>query len=174
MTVERFSYQHEIGDRFQGKILEIGINNDPGGNIPYFGDRLTTADKYEWDEALDYAIHADFYFDAGADDWPFEDDSFELVMMAEVTEHLYPDEATHAYTEAHRVAPNLLITVPQDKRFEDDPADAIAAGSPHVNYCTEEYMRDLLDRTGWRVIEWREVDYGSWAEKGFFILAYRA
>lgn len=174
MTVERFSYQHEVGDRFQGKILEIGINDDPGGNKAHFGDRLVTADRYDWDGALDYEIKADHYFDAGSDQWPFKANDFELIMMAEVTEHLYPEEAIHAYTESHRVAPNLLVTVPQDKRFMTDPSAALAAGSPHVTYCTEEYMRNLLEKTGWEIVEWHEKDYGYWAETGFFILAKRA
>ena len=174
MTTERFAYQHEVGDRFPGKILEVGINDDPGGNKGHFGDRLTTADRYEWDGALDYPIYADFYFDAGKDTWPFQDDEFELVMMAEVTEHLLPDEATHAYTEARRVGKNLLITVPQDPRFMDEPEEADKPGSHHVNYCTEDYLRGLFKRTGWAVSEWHEKDYGWWAETGFFILAGRA
>jgi hypothetical protein len=173
MTTERFAYQHEIGDRFSGKILEIGINDDPGGNKAHFGDRLTTADRYEWDGALDYPIHADHYFDAGNDKWPFKASEFELVMMAEVTEHLLPDEATRAYKEAHRVAKNLLVTVPQDPRFMENPEEADKPGSHHVNYCTEDYLRDLLKRTGWEVVEWHEKDYGWWAETGFFILAKR-
>jgi hypothetical protein len=174
MTTERFAYQHEVGDRFPGKILEVGINDDPGGNKGHFGDRLTTADRYEWDGALDYPIYADFYFDAGKDTWPFQDDEFELVMMAEVTEHLLPDEAAHAYTEARRVGKNLLITVPQDPRFMDEPEEADKPGSHHVNYCTEDYLRGLFKRTGWAVSEWHEKDYGWWAETGFFILAERA
>jgi len=174
VTTERFSYQHEVGDRFEGKILEVGINNDPGGNRAYFGGRLTTADRYEWDGALNYEISADFYFDAGSDKWPFKKNEFELVMMAEVTEHLLPDEATHAYKEAHRVGKNFLITVPQDARFMENPHEEDLPGSHHVNYCTEDYMRDLLERTGWRVVEWHQKDYGWWAETGFFILATRA
>jgi hypothetical protein len=174
MTTERFAYQHEVGDRFPGKILEVGINDDPGGNKGHFGDRLTTADRYEWDGALDYPIYADFYFDAGNDTWPFQDDEFELVMMAEVTEHLLPDEAARAYTEARRVGKNLLITVPQDPRFMDEPEEADKPGSHHVNYCTEDYLRGLFKRTGWAVSEWHEKDYGWWAETGFFILAERA
>lgn len=173
MTVERFAYQHEVGDRFPGKILEVGINNDPGGNRAHFGDRLTTADRYDWDGALDYAIEADHYFDAGSEKWPFKASSFELVMMAEVTEHLLPNEAEHAYREARRVGKNLLITVPQDGRFMEDPEQGLAAGSYHVNYCTEDYMRNLLAKTGWEIVEWHEKDYGWWAETGFFILATR-
>lgn len=174
MTTERFAYQHQVGDRFPGKILEVGINNDPGGNKAHFGDRITTVDRYKWDGALDYAIHADFYFDAGSEKWPFKASEFDLVMMAEVTEHLLPDEATHAYNEARRVGKNLLITVPQDGRFRDNPEEALAPGSSHINYCTEDYLRDLLKRTGWQVDEWHEKDYGWWAETGFFILAKRA
>lgn len=173
MTVERFAFQHQVGDRFPGKILEVGINNDPGGNRTHFGERLTTADRYEWDAALDYAIPADHYFDAGSEKWPFKKDEFELVMMAEVTEHLLPEEATHAYKEAHRVGKNFLITVPQDGRFRDNPEENQKPGSHHVNYCTGDYMRDLLDRTGWEVVEWHEKAYGWWAETGFFILATR-
>lgn len=174
MTVERFAYQHQVGDRFEGKILEVGINNDPGGNKSRFGDRLTTADRFKVDEALLYKIEADFYFDAGNDKWPFKKNEFELVMMTEVTEHLLPDEATRAYKEAHRVARNFLITVPQDPRFIEHPEQNDLPGSHHVTYCTEEYMRDLLDRTGWQIVEWHEKYYGDWAETGFFILATRA
>lgn len=174
MTVERFAFQHMVGDRYPGKILEIGINNDPGGNRAHFGNRLTTADRYDWDDAIGYPIHADFYFHAGAEVWPFEDDEFDLVMMAEVTEHLFPAEAEYAYKEAHRVGRNLLITVPQDGRFMHDEQAAVAAGSPHVNYCTEDYMRNLLAKTGWEVTEWHEPDYGWWAETGFFAVATRA
>lgn len=172
MTVERFNFQRACCHAVPGLILEIGPNNHPAGLNETFKDRYLSADRYSHDGALDYEIPADFYFDAGNDIWPFGEAHFSLVVIGDVTEHLYPREAENAYREANRVANYLSITVPQDPRFmyEDNSA---AGGSQHVAYCTERYMRTLCDRTGWEITELHPVDYGPWAEGGFFILAKR-
>lgn len=171
MTTERFAYQRNCAMMFPGKIVEIGVNDDPAGHKQVFGDRIVQCDRYEWDEALNYAIRADRYFDAGNEPWPFEDDEFELCIMGDVFEHLYPEEGEHALREAHRVATHLCMTVPEDHRVEE--GTVIAAGSCHVVVCTEEYIRGMFEKTGWEIIEMRGLDYVSipW---GFFILARRA
>jgi hypothetical protein len=172
MTVERFNFQRCCCANIPGPILEIGPNNHPAGLNTEFADRYISADRYSHDGALDYPIPADYYFDAGNDIWPFGENSLSLVVIGDVTEHLYPREAQHAYREAARVANHLCVTVPQDPRFmyEDNSA---AGGSQHVSYCTERYMRRLLSETGWQITELHKVDYGPWAEGGFFILAHR-
>jgi hypothetical protein len=172
MTVARFEFARMLGDEIPGKVLEIGVNDDPAGNAAFWGERYESADKFDWDHELGYAIVADHYFDAGADIWPFADRSFRLVIMCEVLEHLTPEEAHHALREAHRVGTDLCLTAPQDGRFLTDPAKGWAAGSPHITYVTEPYLLDLLVSTGWNLAYFEKRYYGDWAEQGFFVHAY--
>jgi hypothetical protein len=170
MTSERFVFQRQVCAQFKGVVLDVGCNDDPAHLRGTYGERIIRIDKERIDGALGYAIDADYYFDAGLDTWPFEDDAAELVLFGDTLEHLYPPEAMHALNEARRVAPNLAVTVPNDVRVTEGTIEK--CGSYHVVQVTETYLKRLLADAGWDVVSFQSVDY-TFVEEGFFVLAKR-
>ena len=82
---------------------------------------------------------------------PFDDDSFDLVICAEVLEHIVPSQLETACSELKRVARGrLLIGVPykQDTRVGRTTCTACGAVNPpwgHVNRFDEARLRKLFD-----------------------------
>jgi hypothetical protein len=156
-----------------GIVLNVGANEDPANLKAMDPERVINCDIEAQDSYLDRPNKVDLLFDC-TKLWPLDNDYAELVVFGDILEHLYPEEAERALREAHRVAEKLCITVPRDNRFETDEQGVLEKNGyrTHCYEWTEGVMRSLLDRTGWKVVDWKTVDY-YFVPEGYFILAER-
>lgn len=181
MTADRFSFQRNCVLDSDGIVLNIGANEDPAGLRALAPDRVLNCDIEEHDSYLHRPNRVDRVFDA-RETWPFEDDSAELVVLGDILEHLYEAEAEKVLHESRRVAKRLCITVPEDDRFMTEPdtwedytkgiQESESGYRTHCEVVHRPYLQELLDRTGWEVEEWTEVDY-VFVPKGHFVTARR-
>jgi len=108
--------------------------------------------------------------------WPFEDNYADLVVLGDILEHLFPEEILFTLREARRVANKVCITVPEDDRDLDRVTGEMRwgwfdeGGRSHCIVVTEELLKKSLEETGWEIIDWQEVDY-TFVPKGYFVLA---
>jgi predicted SAM-dependent methyltransferase len=173
MTLARFSYQRQAVMQTSGKVLNVGANEDPAGLKMIDPERVVNCDI----EATDSFIvgrpnSVDVIMDA-REVWPFESDSAELVVFGDILEHLYPQEALRALTEAERVAEKVCITLPRDRRWMEDGVKQSDTGyRTHCIEWTPELLSEVLEDAGWKVTDWQTVDY-VFVPEGFFIMAER-
>lgn len=176
MTLERFTFQQDqtraaLAD-LEGLILNVGANEDPAHLKGLSPERVRNCDLFEWDTVMDRPNVVDVLFDAAKDTWPFEDQQAALVVLGDMMEHLTPSEQLYVLTEARRVSQRVAITVPMDEREtnNDETADHYPRGAVHRTIVTKTLLRGALERTGWKVVEWRNVFY-EFCPLGFFVLA---
>lgn len=162
-----------------GRVLELGANpyfvsellNDRGYDVTYanfFGPEMagtshaaqtvTKADGSTREYPFDH-------FDVESERFPYDDDSFDLVLCCEILEHL-PVDPVHMLCEAHRVLrrPNggLLLTTPNAIRLQnlanilrgDNVYESLSGYGVHGRH-NREYtaaeLRRLLESTGYDV-----------------------
>lgn len=182
MTATRFDFQRLIAQRSlaagEGPVLNVGANDDPAVLKQLDPERVINCDLFDHDQVLDRANHVDVLFDCARDRWPFKRREAVLVILGDILEHLTPEEIAAALREARRVSRRLCVTVPQDDRksTSNETADRMPRGAVHRTIVTEPLLRQALVDTGWKVTEWREVEYDSgafWGKRilGFFLTA---
>jgi SAM-dependent methyltransferase len=87
-----------------------------------------------------------------AEEVPFQDDSFDVVLLAEVIEHLTPEQCRRAIAEAERVARStVIVTVPNRENLAASQVRCPSCGerfSPwrHCQSFTPEKRRGLAQR----------------------------
>jgi ubiquinone/menaquinone biosynthesis C-methylase UbiE len=81
---------------------------------------------------------------------PYEDDSFDLVILAHVLEHVEHERLL--LRELKRVAKNLVIEVPLDYRFGVDKRMKHFLDYGHINMYTPTFLRFLLQSEGLEII----------------------
>lgn len=174
-TVDRFQYQRRCVENTFGIVLNVGCNEDPAGLQATYGSRVINCDIEEFDSYLDGRPNrVDEVFDMTKPPWPFRDDYAELVLIGDTLEHLYPEEAEKALREAHRVGRKLAITAPRDGRFMDDGVRQSESGyRTHCIEVTEEYLREMLGKTGWEITQLIVTHYG-FVPEGYLLVAQRA
>jgi predicted SAM-dependent methyltransferase len=174
MTTQRFVWQREKAAQFPGMILNVGSNEDPAYLKQMVGLRLLNCDIETVDSALNRPNKVDILFDAVKQKWPFPDNYAHLVILGDIIEHLKPEDCITILKEARRVSPNVAITVPNDARVEIISQIA-PVSNPYIYHqtvVTEKYLRDMLENTGWQILEWKTVDY-TFVPEGYFVLATR-
>ena len=175
MTTLRFDFPREcVGaalERDWRPVLNVGCKEDPAHLKALNGERVINCDLTVTDSDYLTANPIDVLFDCTGV-WPFDDRSAALVVMGDILEHLTVDEIARALREARRVAVRLCVTVPRDETspIDDGFTQAFQRGAKHRTVVTEALLREQLDAAGWRVVEWRTVDYGLWPE-GYFVEA---
>ncbi len=162
--LDRFEYQVNHARSTKGLVLNVGSYDDPANLKSIDGSRIINCDINNWD-------NVDVVFDM-RNEWPFESDSVELVILGDIIEHLFYPEALGALTEARRVSQKLVVTVPEDSRHEGTEVyETDEAGARwHCYTWTEKRLRKILDETDWKIEDWHEVDY-NFVPRGFFIYA---
>jgi hypothetical protein len=174
MTVERFSFQRSCVAQTTGIVLNVGANEDPANLKAIDPDRVINCDIEATDSYLDGRQNkVDVLFDA-TKDWPFPDDYAELVVLGDIIEHLYPDEALRTLREAHRVSQKVCITVPRDARWKETGVEQSETGyRTHCHEWDEEHLSMLLEESGFtKTLDWQTVDY-FFVPEGYFVLAER-
>lgn len=168
--MNRFAFQRECAQRVAGKILNVGCKEDPAEIKKLCGSRVVNMDLRDFDhdkwvnKGERVPIDVDVVHDATVAPWPFADDEFDLVILAEILEDL-PDDGCQLIVleEACRVGKRVCITTPQDTPERD---------WHHLTTVTEEKLKTWLDVTGWRVVEFNIVNYG-FVPRGYFVFAKR-
>jgi hypothetical protein len=171
MTTDRFGFQRACVAMTTGKVLNVGANEDPAHLKAIDPNRVINCDIEAVDSYLGRQNNVDVLFDC-TETWPFTNDEAELVVFGDILEHLYPEEASAALQAAHRVAEKVCITLPQDNRFEADGVEQKNGYRTHCYEWTEEKLREVLQETGWKVLDWKTVDY-YFVPQGFFVYAER-
>lgn len=103
-------------------------------------------------------------FNVETDRFPYEDNSFDVVLFCEIIEHLLSDPV-HALTEIRRVLKpggSLILTTPNVARLENaekilagqniyDPYSGYGPYGRHNREYTEKDLRNLLSENGFKV-----------------------
>lgn len=171
MTTDRFVFQRDCAGRVSGKVLNVGCKEDPAVLKGTYPDRVTNLDLRDYDDAIFHTedgrkqpIPVDVIHDATVAPWPFEDDSFDLVVIGDLLEDL-PDDGCQLtlLREANRISTHLCVTTPEDTPERDDH---------HQTTITEQRLRDWLGMTGWTPVDFNVVDYG-FVPRGYLVFAER-
>lgn len=168
MTSSRFTYQADRTREAEGIVINMGSDDDPAG-LKSLGQVINCA---IWNQT-----GVDVVMDCTAP-WPFEDNYADLVVFGDILEHLMLYEIHFALGEAKRVANKICITVPEDGRTIDPETGVVQwswfneGGRSHCTLVTEELLRDALEITGWKILDWQTVDY-TFVPRGFFVYAIR-
>ena len=166
LPIDRMTYQRQKVQETTGVVLNVGCHVDPAGLKTIAPDRVFNCD-IRVQPGYDYEI--DYAFDA-RERWPFEDDSVELVVIADVMEHWYDHEIEAVLAEARRVSEKLCLTVPYDDLLQDE-IDPEAQPRSHCNTIDESKLKLLLSSRSWNPIEFLIGSYPNWSPKGFLVLA---
>lgn len=129
----------------KGKVLNIGASwGRDSKHLAEKGFDVTNVDIAPAPE-LKNCVKAD-----AEKQWPFRDNEFGAVVMAEILEHLYRD--LHALKEVHRVLRPCGVLVATVPFHNDDPEF-------HVRSYTPKTIKRLLDEAGFTVV--KEVERGG-------------
>jgi hypothetical protein len=163
--MDRLEFQKEQVRKTTGIVLNIACKEDPAYLKSSFGDRIINCDISETDTDYGTPLNLDVIMDC-RETWPFEDDYAELVIMAEILEHLYVNEAVKALDEARRVGYKLAITLPYDFTLPLDYkgpgiTEYESGARSHVTGWDTITLYKALMATSWKPIEWLTVDYGQ-------------
>ena len=121
--VPRFDFQRGAVHNSKGFVINAGCNADPAGLKSSDPDRVINVDLHAFDDGMNRANLVDKVFDiTDAKAWEenFAANSAELVVFGDVLEHMGPDQMVDCLVAAHRVAPRVCITIPEDHRIPDD------------------------------------------------------
>ena len=121
--VARFDYQIECCEQHPGLVFNVGCHVDPAELQARFGERIVNCDREEYDSSPGYdpgcPNPVDRVFNV-LEPWPCADDEGELVILGDILEHFPGEKIPQILHEAHRVAPVLCVTVPEDTRINQD------------------------------------------------------
>jgi len=128
------SYQYPFQHRHLiEKTLNVGCNAD-SSDLKSRGDVLNV-DLYRTDPNTGCPIPADEIVDARS--LPFEDSSFDTVILGDILEHCQDGDAKKMIAEARRVGrKKIIITFPEDYRGDDEQRKEL-----HAN--TQNYVDDI-------------------------------
>jgi hypothetical protein len=153
--------------------MNVGASTDPANLKATFGARIQNCDLLTYDPVLGRMLRCDWHFDCRTS-WPFPADDAEMVVLGDILEHLREPSQLACLREAHRVAPWLCVTVPNDPRPPEAQGPRLAdfPGLYHQTVVSEALLAWWLEETRFQVVEWQTVDYG-FVPEGYFVLAKR-
>jgi predicted SAM-dependent methyltransferase len=172
----RYDFQIEVCEDHSGIILNVGCNEDPAQLKARFGERIINCDLEAWDHHMDRANIVDRVFNCVETPWPAEDDEAQLVLFGDILEHFTEPVIESVLREAHRVAPLVAITVPEDTRIDEAAQHDIwesEAYNLHTTILTPELLRELVENSGWTIDRFYTADWGFDDIVGHCVLAHR-
>ena len=114
-------YERAIRTHARGRLLDMGC-----GHVPLYGvyrDLVTENICIDWANSPHSSGHLDFEVDLGGK-LPFEDASFDTVLLTDVLEHLAePAEAIRETARVLRTGGKLIIGVPFFYWLHEEPND---------------------------------------------------
>lgn len=155
--VPRFDFQRGAVHASKGFVINAGCNEDPAGLKAMAPERVINVDLHAYDEGMSRPNVVDKIFDITdivAWSREFARNAAEIVVFGDVLEHLSPIAMETALGAAHRVAPRLCITIPEDHRIPDDAQYVAGIYNQHVTVATQEVMRGVLQQSGWKPFVW--------------------
>lgn len=161
--VARFDFQLAATAHAQGRVLNIGANEDPAGLRARFGTKVINCDLMAYDHGMSRPNVVDKVFDMTEFPWPFEDDYADLVLMGDVLEHMPYDVIVACMKEAHRVGREMCVTVPEDHRIDEAAATKSwqrGEYNEHTTICTDDLLRRALEEAGWKPYIMLGADWG--------------
>jgi hypothetical protein len=173
----RYVYQRDCAERFTGRVLNMGCNEDPGKLRASFGERIINCDIEGWDKYMNRPNVVDRIFNCLHFPWPFPDKYADLVILGEILEHFPVSQMIEALNESKRVSDNVCITIPEDTRIteEDELKKWNKEGyNLHTTVATRDTVDHILSETGFIPTEIIKGEWGFDNIKGFCILAHAA
>jgi predicted SAM-dependent methyltransferase len=173
----RFDWQIEVCETFTGLILNVGCNEDPASLQARYGKRVVNCDIEAWDKYMDRPNLVDMVFNCLETPWPFEADGAEVVIFGDILEHFPRDAMVTALTEAHRVAPWVAVTVPEDTRIDPDKQHEIWSEKDynlHTSVVTCGLIAGVLKECGWEITRFWTAPWGFDDIDGHCVLATRS
>lgn len=172
----RYDFQIACARQANGRVLNVGCNEDPPQLRQRFGNRIVNCDREGWDEHMNRPNAVDRIFDALVFPWPFEDDSAEMVLLGDILEHFPAEKSIEVLKEARRIAQTVCVTVPEDTRI-DEAAEHAKWREGTYNLHTTIVTREVLDRlfaeSGWEVDWLLSGDWGFDNITGWCVRAHR-
>jgi hypothetical protein len=158
-----------------GIVLNVGSKEDPA-RLKELNPNTLNCDISTWDSDYEQHMSIDSVFDC-REMWPFKNDAAELVVMGDILEHLYYDEALSALKEAARVAIKLCITVPMNANSHrlQGGAELWERSDGSKGHCFDwgtDNMTDVLRESGWNPKELHIID-GVVVPEGLLVRAER-
>jgi len=132
----RYFFQ-DNADRIHGDALDIGAKSDDIDRYQQWSGQL---DSYT---SLDIADNPSLDIRADGRRLPFENDSFDTVLMSEVIEHIPVSDASTILSEVNRVlrvGGSLLLSVPFVHHLHEEPHDYLRP--------TKYGLYELLEEAG--------------------------
>lgn len=148
--VFRFDFQiAAVGNAQNGIVLNLGCNEDPAGLRMKFGSRVINCDIEAFDQTMNRPNVVDRVFDMTQTPWEFGDDYAAIALFGDVLEHFSFEVIVNVLREAHRVAHEVCITVPEDHRIDQDAKYQPGVYNPHVTVVTYDLLKSALTEAGW-------------------------
>lgn len=132
------------------------------------------------------------YVKADATKLPFEDKSFDVVVLAEILEHI-PSDPIPAIKEALRVAKKVIITVPYEYEWDDEKKPFMGREGRelpseyanckdlhkednlehlwHCRFYTPELLNEHIEKAGCKKASMVKLRYNSWSHLGAILYA---
>ncbi len=157
----RFDFQRGACRHSEGIIIHIGCNEDPAKLKVLFGGRIINCDRTDWDESMNRPNLVDKVFDWPAANWPFSNDSAELVVFNDCLPLL--PSSIPVLAEAHRVAQRIALTIPEG-----------SAGELLLRHNEEGTLRYMLRESGWKPFVVMTADWMTDPpQRGWLVEAHR-
>lgn len=174
--VPRFDFQRGAVHNSKGFVINAGANEDPAGLKAMAPDRVINVDLHAYDVGMSRPNLVDKIFDITdgvAWEHHFAADSAELIVLGDVMEHFSPDVMVAVLQHAHRVAPRVCITIPEDHRIPEGRRYEPGVYNEHVTVATQEVMRRVLAESRWKPFAWIEdVAWGFSDDAGAPVLGH--
>jgi SAM-dependent methyltransferase len=150
--IQAKSYERALRDHARGRLLDVGC-----GKVPLYGvyrDLVQENVCVDWQNTLHPSIHLDYVVDLGVP-LPFEDESFDTILLTDVLEHLAePSMALKEMARILRPDGKLIIGVPFFYWIHEAPHD--------YHRFTEFALRQMCKVTGLDIVSLRA--YGGLPE----------
>jgi hypothetical protein len=165
---DRYQFMRDCVSTTTRTVLNVGCHIDGAGLRMMAPYRVINCD-IQVQPGYDYIV--DSFFDVRGE-WPFTDRSVELVVLADILEHLYDLEIAAALGSARRVSEKLCVTVPHDTLLQDE-IDPEAGYKAHCNTIDEEHIKRLIELTAWEITDFHVIRYagGPVESEGYLVSA---
>lgn len=176
-NILRYDFQIEVCETHQGRVLNIGCNEDPADLRARFGSRIVNCDMESWDHHMNRANRVDEVFNCLDVPWPFPAQSAEVVLFGDILEHFTENAMKRVLLEAARVGTVLAVTVPEDTRIDEQHQHEVWNVDDynlHTTIVTRPLLERVLEETGWVPTRFVEGAWGFDQIIGYCVLAVRA
>lgn len=146
---------------FNTKVLDIGCGNKKYSNV---SKNTTTLDAWE-------KVNPDILLDVAKNPLPFEDKSFDVILLIDLIEHLEKEDGERLLAECKRVASKIFLFTPlwwDDNSKNVQNPNLWCYGNPYDYHLSLWTKEDFQDWTTIQIIPAQGPDklayFGYWEE----------